>query len=297
MNYEKAIIFGADGYIGSALYSKFKDLGVQVFGTSRRGASNFDFFDVENYDLGSLEGELFDATHGYICFGITNILSCEKQKEMSRKINFQNTVSLASLLQKRGVLPVLFSTDYVFDGVDGMYSEESLTCPLNEYGRQKEDLQNWLLNESEGPFLLIRPSKVYDLNRGSKTLLDEMARTLISGQVVKAARDQFFSPILLDDFVDGVLALQKNRSAGIFNLCGSERTNRLELAQKIAGALGRDESQVRSISLEDLNEPFLRPKDTSMDNSKFMSLFKMKLNGLSNSIETLVRKYRSRENE
>ena len=152
----------------------------------------------------------------------------------------------------------------MFDGIDGSYLGNSPVNPLNEYGRQKVELENRLLGSGDRDILVIRLSKVFDASCGSGTLLDEIASSLLRGIPVKAAADQYFCPVLIDDVVMAVLYLLVSEQTGIVHLCAPTRTSRLDLAFKVADAFGCSRELVQSISLNDLDDKLCRPPDTSM---------------------------------
>lgn len=192
----------------------------------------------------------------------------------------------------RGIVPIFFSTDYVFDGKKGGYTETSKAHSLNEYGRQKALLQEKLQQACGENFLLIRPSKVYGLEKGDKTLLDEMAQSFIQEKKVRAAYDQIFCPILIDDLVRAVMHLQEKNCRGIYNIAGSDVISRFEIAKALAREMNVDESLVEMISLNDLKEPFLRPTNTSLNCDKFLQFSKMTMQPLSKSICRVASNYR-----
>ena len=91
-----------------------------------------------------------------------------------------------------------------------------------------------------------------------------MAAVLTSGKTIRAAFDQIFSPTLLSDTVNALMALQANNVTGAVNICSPEAWSRYDLALKMADCLGVNIKKVEKISLDDLKESFTRPKNTTM---------------------------------
>jgi dTDP-4-dehydrorhamnose reductase len=191
---------------------------------------------------------------------MTGLARCEQDRAYTRARNVDGTLELARQLAAEGIIPVFFSSDMVFDGRDGGYADDAPTHPLNEYGAQKAEVERRLPEVCAGRCLVVRLGKVFGLTRGDRTLLDEMAGRLTSGQEVPAARDQIFCPVSIDDVVRAVLALQAASVTGLVNVCGPEVWSRFDLARAVAHALAASPSLVRAISLDDLNELFRRPK-------------------------------------
>jgi len=258
----KTLVIGAKGFLGSHFLKAYRLIYPDTLGITR------ETLDLNAPNLDSLH--LNDYEYALIGAAVTSIAQCEKEKETSFSCNVTGTLKLAQELRKKNIIPILFSTDYVYDGISGNYDEESPLSPLNEYGRQKAELQRRLPEVCGNDFLLIRPSKVYGSLRGDGTLLDEMICKLRQKKPIQAAHDQIFSPILVTDLINGVIELQKKHCRGIFHIC-SEICSRFEISQRISKKLGFSNELIQAISLDDLKESFKRPKNTSLNCQKFQS--------------------------
>lgn len=258
------VVFGADGFIGGHLLARLQRDNPLCQGVGHRPAAGRCCLDLADPDIRPLELKARGITHAVIAAGISQVALCEREPLRTRSVNVTGTIALAKQLRGEGIRVVALSSDYVFDGAAGDYAEASAINPLNEYGRQKAAMENGLLHGIGGDLLVIRLSKVFSLERGSGTLLDEMAGRLLRGLPVRAARDQYFCPTLIDDVVTGVLQLLTSPLTGNVHLCAPSRISRLQLAVKVAAAFGCNPALVEEISLQDLNEGFLRPLDSSM---------------------------------
>ena len=216
---------------------------------------------------------------------------CEKDPAFTRAINVEGTLRIAEQLHAKGIVPIVFSTDYVFDGITGSYSETSPQGPLNEYGRQKTLLENKLPEVCKNDYLLIRLGKVYTLQKGDNSLLDEMAQLLSRKQIVKAAGDQIFNPIWIGDVVSSIHTLQQKDKRGCYHVCGSETYSRYDLAYALTKHLGLDPTLVQPISLDSLNESFVRPKNTSMSNCRLLQELEGTMTMMNESLAAVARHY------
>ena len=213
-------------------------------------------------DVESLELAEAGCTHAVLAAGITGVGACEAEPELSRRVNVDAVVHMARRLREEGIAPIAFSSDYVFDGRAAPYSDDAPRAPLNVYGRQKAERQREL--EDLGGVLVLRLSKVYTRRPGDGTLLDEIAALLRAEKPVRAAHDQRFNPIAIEDVAASILALAAGEETGVVNVCGPQAWCRLDLARAIAEAIDADPDLIQEISLDDLDEPFERPKDTRM---------------------------------
>ncbi|HSX26656.1 MAG TPA: sugar nucleotide-binding protein [Chlamydiales bacterium] len=285
-------VIGALGLVGSAFLRALRAEVPDTLGTHHQEVGTLKKFNLLQPDLGKLmEGGGYSSA--IVAAGIPSILRCEKEPTYTYQCNVKGTLELVEQLCKKGIIPILFSTDYVFDGIRGGYDEESPTSPLNEYGKQKAVLEKQIVKEFPDICLLIRLSKVYGTLKGDKTLMDEMASSIVNGKKVRAAYDQVFCPIHIDDVVDCVRRLVSIGARGIYNVSGEEAISRLDLARSICRELGASLDLVESISLQDLSEPFIRPRRTDMTNRKVCEKTGIKMRSLKSSIKTIVDQYRN----
>lgn len=257
-----AAVFGAGGFLGSRLLAAIRREHPAAPGFARTpgpGLLPFRLGDTEVDSL-ALEG----CRWAVLAAAATRLGQCEADPAGTRAVNVEATLDTAARLSRRGIRVLWFSSDCVFDGLGGPYDDDAPTAPLNEYGRQKAEVERRLAEATGGDALVVRLGKVYTLQKGDGSLLDEMAARLSAGSVVRAARDQVFCPTLDSDVVQGVLALMQAEARGVANLCAPEAASRLEMAQAIRRALGAAPELVEDISLDDLAEAFARPKRTPM---------------------------------
>ncbi|OGR37766.1 MAG: hypothetical protein A2051_13195 [Desulfovibrionales bacterium GWA2_65_9] len=183
---------------------------------------------------------------------------------------------LAEALSRLGLTVVWFSSDYVFDGLAEAYPDDApddaMTTPLNEYGRQKAEVERLLPEVCQGNCLILRLGKVYGTTPGDGSLLDEMATLLLAGREVRAGRDQIFCQIHVEDLAAAVLALQAAGARGLFNLCAPGARSRLDIARLVARTFGAPEGLVRAISLDDLGERFQRPKRVVLETRRLAAM-------------------------
>lgn len=74
----------------------------------------------------------------------TEVDSCEEDKSLGKegmawKINVEGTQNIVDACKQNGKKIVYVSTDFVFDGEKGFYSEEDTPYPVNWYGITKHE--------------------------------------------------------------------------------------------------------------------------------------------------------------
>jgi len=148
----KAAVFGSTSYLGKKFIQVVGD--VEPF--SKQTGFDLHFPSV---DVSLLQQK--KVTHALLFAAMTNVRACEEMQEESWQCNVNGPLEWARQIHKGGMTPVLFSSDYVFDGASGDYEEDSATYPLNIYGSHKKALELGLNEVCGENYLLIRLSKVF----------------------------------------------------------------------------------------------------------------------------------------
>lgn len=251
----QCLVVGANGFLGKALVRSWKP----SLATTKKDldllSPTLDSFLIQN------------ETHLIIAGGITKPKACEENPLTSRKINVDGTLKLAALAAERGITPVLFSTDYVFDGKNGPYFESSPHSPLSEYGKQKALLEMTIAEVTKGNYLLLRLSKIYTTTPHDQTLLDEIFFHLQRKERYLAATDQIFCPMHLDDLLVVLERLLQTHKTGIYNVAGKEAVSRYDLAKTICHTLELPDSLISPVSIDSFGKN-LRPKSTILETRK-----------------------------
>lgn len=287
----KTLVIGSQSYIGKQFYATYQQLYPDTLGTHYKTSKiteKLDLLDPKLENLSLLSGEYKWAI---IAAANTNLLRCEEERKQNFRVNVEGTSQLVQALVRKEIIPIILSSDYVFDGIEGGYQENSIKNPINEYGKQKDLLEEAVVKICNNNCLIIRCSKIFGLNQGDNTLIDQMITPLSLKQPIKAAYDQFFAPIYEEDVVRAVIKLQTLDCRGLFNLCGTETWSRLDLARAIGKLLLADEKLIEPISLDDLKIPYKLPKHTYMNCIKFKKTTEFKITPLSECLKRLEAQY------
>lgn len=286
-------VIGALGLVGGAFLKVLRNRAPNTLGTHRFETGTLKRLDLLQPDLERLlEGHSYSSA--IIAAGIPNIRRCEEDPQLTHQCNVKGTLRLVEQLCKMGITPIVLSTDYVFDGRAGSYHEDSPVNALNEYGKQKAELERLVGRDFGEESLIIRLSKVYGTQKGDRTLIDEMVSLLVERKKVRAAFDQIFCPVHIDDVVDAVMRLESVGARGIYHVCGDEAISRLDLARIVCQALGASLDLIEPISLKDLSEPFIRPQKTDMSNRKVCEKTGIKMYNLRNVVKLIVDQYENK---
>lgn len=283
----KTLVIGCQSYIGKQFFEAYQSLYPDTLGTHYKSLDPQKKINLLDPDLDALSLRAGEYKWAMIAAANTNLGRCEAEKGRPFRANVEGTMQIVRGLIKLGITPIILSSDYVFDGSKGGYWEASCKAPLNEYGKQKDQLEEMVAQVCGNEYLILRCSKIYGLNRGDNTLIDQIASPLSLGQPIKAAYDQVFAPIYEADVIQGVMALQAMGAKGVFHLCGPEIWSRLDLAKAIGKVLNAEEALIQPISLDDLPIAYKLPKHTYMNCEKFLGATRLKLTSLSSCLKDL----------
>ncbi|MFZ5354286.1 MAG: SDR family oxidoreductase [Bacillota bacterium] len=269
----KLLIIGASSFIGSNMFECAIKSGYNVIGTCysncRREFIKYNILEnriVEVLDK-SFNTNNRDNAYAIICSGIGKIDDCFKYKEISYKINVEKMMQLIDDLTYLGYKVVFLSSEAVFDGQRGYYNELSPVSPINEYGRQKVQIENYILDRYS-QHLVFRLGVVVGDYHPQRHLLSVWYKSVLDNTPIRCIEGQIFSPTYVQDISDAILlALDKNLS-GLYHLANQEFFQRDELARQFLYAMNR---QV-DIIVEPMNKfGFVEKRSlkTYLDSSKF----------------------------
>ena len=195
--------------------------------------------------------------------------ACERDPALALRINFEATAELAALARDGGSRLIFVSTDLVFDGAKGDYSEEDPAHPLSTYSASKLRAEAATLAADAGN-LVLRSALIYGSGSpASGTFLARMLEALAEGRTVRLFTDQRRSPVLADDLAEGAtLAIEKDL-AGLYHLGGAEALSRHEFGQQVCRVFGYRGDLLVPVKMADFAAPARRPLDATLDSSKF----------------------------
>jgi dTDP-4-dehydrorhamnose reductase len=289
MQSKKILIIGSTSFLGQHLQKKYKELNKKILITDYKSLNSSTKFDLSSPSLDQLPLDK-DFSHAFILGGITSLAKCEENKKSSYLINVDGILKTAKLLAEKNIKPIIISSDYVFDGQSGNYSENSKTNPLNEYGIQKEILEKKVPEITNNNYLILRLSKVIGLNINEKNFINEMLLKLLNKEKLRLIIDQKFCPIDIETLVHVITQLQDTNESGLFNICGDEKISRYDLA-KIINKFISINNLIDPILSSDLKENFILPKDISMSSAKLKNLINFKCLSIEECIFKMIKQY------
>lgn len=211
------------------------------------------------------------------CAALSKSPACQANPALAHKINVEVTAHLALLAADMPF--VFFSSDLVFDGRRGNYTEVDPVNPLSVYAETKAAAEKIVLANPN--HTVIRTS----LNGGSSPTGDrgfneEMRRAWQRGETLRLFTDEFRCPIPAVATARAVWELIARRAPGLYHVAGSERLSRYEIGKLLAARWPELNPKFEAASLREY-QGAPRPPDSSLNCAKAQKLLSFPLPGLS----------------
>lgn len=266
----KLLVVGADGFIGGCVMTAAALSGCEAIGTSRKPGKEHVFFDLADNRLFEImtPKQLCEFDAAIICAAIPKINQCYHEQKHCYQVNVSGTELLISQLLEAGIKPVFLSSDQVFNGLEGYYNEFDRTSPLNEYGRHKALVEEYLLSMGGNALVLRLSLTVGDRQQSKKHVLDEWYEKAANQETIYCIKDQVISPTLVEDVANGIIRAVEDGLDGLYNLVNQEFFSRYELAFQFCRALGL-QADISEVGQEFFGFPEKRPAKSYLDGSKF----------------------------
>jgi len=200
---------------------------------------------------------------------MTNVDLCETDKDMAWKINVEGTRTIAELCNRHKCFLILISTDYVFDGNKGLYSETDKPSPINYYGYTKLKAEEAVKRTLE-KYCIVRTSVIFGSRpaAGKINFALWVLDSLRKGKRVNIVTDQINSPTLNTNLANMVLETAERRLTGIYHLASATPISRYDFAILLAREFGLNDELIQPTTSDKINWIAKRPRNTSLNVTK-----------------------------
>lgn len=211
---------------------------------------------------------------------------CETHPTEARKVNVGGTRNIADGCKQVDAKMIFLSTDYVFNGKKGYYSEDDVPNPLNYYAKTKLEAEKMVKNVGI-PYIIARPSVIYGWNpseiAGLKSSSGKSMNFVIwtlgklrNGEEIKVVTDQYSSPTLADNLAEVLLVMASSSEEGVYHTAGKSCINRYDFTLKIAETFDLNKDLIKSVTSDVFKQVAERPKRCCLNVSKAEETFNVK---------------------
>jgi dTDP-4-dehydrorhamnose reductase len=254
MNWERALITGSEGMVGSYI-----DFGIRT---------NRQTLDVTNREallafVTAQKPELILHIAAQ-----TDLVLSEREPAQAYAVNSVGTYNVALAARAVGAKLVYLSTSGVFDGTKNTpYVDTDIPNPVNEYGHSKY-LGELAVQGVCKDFLIVRTSWIFGGGKERDKKFVGKVLSQISQPEIRAVGDKKGSPTYAKDLVAGIKKLVEENKIGIFHLSGTEAT-RFDIAKEIIAVTG-SKAKLISVKASDFPSAYKSGDNESMASSPYM---------------------------
>ena len=281
MQIKKILITGSNGLLGQKLVSlliQYPD--IQLIASSR-GKNRLPFtngYEYQEMDITNAQqvAEVVEKVRPDVIIhtaAMTNVDQCEAEKELCWAMNVKALEYLTEACEKHIVFLCHLSTDFVFDGKSGPYSEEDKPSPISFYGWSKYAAEE-VVKRSKCTWSIVRTVLVYgitnDMSRSNIILW--VKNSLEQQKSIKVVTDQFRTPTLAEDLAMGCWLVVDKKAEGIFHISGKDFLTPYQMAIKTAEFFQLDKSLITPVDSSNFTQPAKRPARTGFVLDKAVSV-------------------------
>ena len=268
---QRVLITGSNGLLGQKLVQLLsQESEIELIATAR-GANRLPV--SSDYQYVSLDitqeaevNQIFDTYKPHMLIhtaAMTNVDTCETDPEGCKLLNVTAVEYLIRASEKYDTFFCHLSTDFIFDGENGPYTEDAAPNPISIYGESKLNAEQ-LIQASSLRWAMARTVLVYgivgDMSRTNIILW--VKKSLEEGKTIHVVTDQFRTPTLAEDLAIGCWLITKTQTEGIFNISGSDFLTPYEMAMKTAEYYGLDHTLIHKADSSTFQQAAKRPMRT-----------------------------------
>ncbi|MFW6276549.1 MAG: SDR family oxidoreductase, partial [Bacteroidota bacterium] len=231
----KILLTGASGKTGEAIYKLLTTEGkhelIALSSQKEKFPRKDNIFSLNMTDKKELKSFLHEHKPEVIinAAAYTDVDGSEDNKKAAMDLNATLVGNLANFCKINESHLITFSTDYIFDGKLGPYTEDALPRPMSYYGKTKLAGENAAKIELSS-YTIIRTNIVYGYSSfGKNDFIRWVAGNLKEGKELNIIEGQWGNPTLTDNLAEAVKKILEKKKHGTYNIAGKDWLNRYEL--------------------------------------------------------------------
>lgn len=257
------MIFGAQGMLGSEIFAVFSQHA--SFITIPLAAFNYDISHGQNI-VRAFEEIQPDIVINCAAFTDVDRAEHPDARDLVFAVNADAPQIMAVECAAKNITFLHISTDYVFDGERGSYSEIDVPNPINVYGVSKYlGEQNIFAVNPDA--VVIRTARLF--HRNGDNFVSIVAQQAKKDRPISAINDEFGNYTYVPDVAAAIFNLfnSQTTATGIYHFIGQEVASPLQISEEIV-RLQDSQSEVIAITGSDLKRAAGRPKNSSLLSSR-----------------------------
>jgi dTDP-4-dehydrorhamnose reductase len=273
----RVVVTGANGLVGSRLSALLAQRGHHVTGCSR-GPWRGPLEAIQRFEYRSCQlsnerevRELFAVAQPEVvihCASMTDVDACERDPLAAYASNVESAAQISSNARLLRAHVICVSTDYVFDGAAGPYSEDAVPTPHGVYSTTKH-IAEQIVQTLASSWAIARTAVVYGWPPSGRSNFGSWLVTALGQkQQVRLFEDQFVSPSWAVNVAEMLVELAERKLTGIWNTCGATVVNRVEFGALVCEIFGFDKGLLIPSRLRDAKLIAPRPPHSGLKTNK-----------------------------
>ncbi len=267
----KLLVTGASGLLGLNLALEAV-ADHQVTGVVHRTRLQGTPFPVLQADLtqpGAVERVLTKTRPDWVVHtaALANLEDCERNPALAQRLNTEVPAILARACRKGGARLLHVSTDAVFDGTQGNYTETDSPNPLSVYARTKLAAERAVL--SAYPQAIVARVNLFGFSpTGRRSLAEFFLYNLLAGRPLKGFTDVYFCPLLVNTLAGIFVEMLEKDLHGLYHVFAAECLSKYDFGVRIARRFGLDAGLIAPVGVEEAGLTARRAPNLTMDTRK-----------------------------
>jgi len=272
---EKWVVIGAGGFLGSNIGYLLGDR-ITLLGVVRREQQVPGYQQTDQIDILDEEAlvRYLDGIGPKVVINAAALAShalCERDPELAFLLNGIAPGVIAAATHRLGVPLVQISTDAVFDGRVGRYTEFDICAPFSVYGETKLEGETRVMNMAQDA-IVVRTNFFGWSPTGSRSILEFFVSALRNRTIVNGYTDFRVSSIYVLDLVRILQLVVDFEFKGLLHIGSSDSRSKFEFGLSVAKEFDFPDSLILPVESRVDFHSTSRKRDLSMDTSLVQSL-------------------------
>ncbi len=266
-----------------------------VFGTVHEHAMKTEAFTVIESNLlapGAVERLLDSTQPDWVihCAALANLDACEADPLLAKQMNTDLSHTLAKYVARGGARLLYVSTDSVFDGLRGDYSEEDAPSPVGVYSCTKYEGE-MAVAEADPAAIIARVNLFGWSMAGNRSLAEFFFNNLSQNKPVMGFTDVCFCPLLVNQIAHIFIDMLDHKLSGLYHVVSSDALSKYEFGVRLAHRFDFDPSLINPTIVSQAGLKAYRSPNLSLRTDKLVHALNKPLPTVSSGLDELFRIY------
>ena len=201
------------------------------------------------------------------CAALANVDACEADPARAVQLNTEVPRKLAINVARGGARLLHVSTDAVFDGIKGDYTESDVPNPLSVYARTKLEGEH-AVTDADPQAIIARVNLFGWSPSGKRSLAEWFFNNLSAGKSVMGFTDVYFCPLLANDLGRIFLEMLQKQLHGLYHVVAQDCLSKYDFGVQLAHLFGFDAGMIRPTSVQNSGLTAARSPNLTLKTTK-----------------------------